>query len=675
MHPRPATRAAAWPSPRTARWLALAIVALAFGLRVAYVLQSRASPYFDAPDMDPLFHLEWARAWASGEAFTEEAYFRAPLYPWFLGLCLRLFGESLLVPRLIQAALGASTVWTCWWIGRRGFGERVGLLGALFAAVYWVSIYFEGELLVESLSVPLSFAALAVSLDLWERPAWKRAALAGMLFGLSAIARPNVLALMPFLAAWLWVAARRAGRPWLAPVAALALGTLAPILPVTLRNAIVGGEPVLIATQAGVNLWIGNNPTSDGSTAIVPGTRAGWWEGYHDAIALAEREAGRELSAGEVSRHYGRKGWGFLVDDPARALAHLAWKLRLFALGWELPNNTPDRFMAFRFGPILRLLPLGFVFVFPLGVLGLLACLRTRASATFPLWGYALVYSASVVVFFVNGRFRMPVMPALCVLAAFGLAWLVSLARARRWLALGACALLLAALVAAAEARPATLDATDAAGWQMLGVAAGRRGDATEARACFERAVAERPENVAGRVHLARVLNAQGEKERAQREARAALELDGSHAEAMDVLADLLIQSQRFEDALLVARRSQAVAPAAASGFYQEARALWMMDRQPEAEVVFRRALALGPDAFNCALGLGSLLASQERWRDAAAAFQQALEMRGEPDAEGWYWKAAQGALVALQRDGRASEAESLKRRLLSRHPDAPLPR
>ena len=76
------------------------------------------------------------------------------------------------------------------------------------------------------------------------------------------------------------------------------------MLPISAYNRIVGEDWVLIASQAGVNLWIGNNPESDGSTAIVPGTRGGWWEGYHDSIALAEAEAGRTLSASGVSRHY-----------------------------------------------------------------------------------------------------------------------------------------------------------------------------------------------------------------------------------------------------------------------------------------------------------------------------------------------------------------------------------
>ena len=48
------------------------------------------------------------------------------------------------------------------------------------------------------------------------------------------------------------------------------LCALIPIGGVTLYNATAGGDLVLIASQGGVNFYIGNNERSDGRTAIVP---------------------------------------------------------------------------------------------------------------------------------------------------------------------------------------------------------------------------------------------------------------------------------------------------------------------------------------------------------------------------------------------------------------------
>ena len=70
---------------RLERLLLLLLFALALGLRVAHVLAYRASPLFEEPQMDALYHVEWARALAAGREYQDGPYFRAPLYPWLLG--------------------------------------------------------------------------------------------------------------------------------------------------------------------------------------------------------------------------------------------------------------------------------------------------------------------------------------------------------------------------------------------------------------------------------------------------------------------------------------------------------------------------------------------------------------------------------------------------------------
>src|SRR5690349_4365953 len=135
-------------SPGRARaWLA-AVAAVALLLRVVYVLQSRSSPLFDAPQMDAAYHWDWARAFARGEDFQPGPFFRAPLYPWFLGLCVRVFGESFLAPRLVQAVIGTLSVLLLNRVAALAFDRCTGLVASAVAATYWTTIYFEGELLL-----------------------------------------------------------------------------------------------------------------------------------------------------------------------------------------------------------------------------------------------------------------------------------------------------------------------------------------------------------------------------------------------------------------------------------------------------------------------------------------------------------------------------------------------
>ena len=277
-----------WPSPKTTRLLLIGVLALAFLLRLVYSLQMQANPYFSEPAMDALYHLEWARTFATGETFRPgEPFFRGPLYPWFLGAVIRVFGDGLLIPRILQAGFGTAAVGLCYMIGRDVFDRRVGLLAALLAATYWVMIYFDGELLITTLVVPINLLGLWLTIRLGTNPTPRGAFLTGLCWGVSALARPQVLLLMPILALWLLLRVSPNWRAGWLPTLALTLGTALPIAPITTYNISVG-DPVLIASSGGVNFWIGNNPRSDGSTAIVPGTRPGWWQGYQDAIALAE---------------------------------------------------------------------------------------------------------------------------------------------------------------------------------------------------------------------------------------------------------------------------------------------------------------------------------------------------------------------------------------------------
>ena len=162
-----------WAAERPQRaelWTIAALVVLAFVLRLVYVMDLRASPYFEAPILDPAYHVDWARALAAGHTFEQGPFFRAPLYPWLLGGLFSALGPGLFAVRVVQCLLGAATTLLTWMVGRRAFDSRVGLLAAAGAATYWVLIYFDGELLIPTLAVPLNLLALWLTLGLARGP-------------------------------------------------------------------------------------------------------------------------------------------------------------------------------------------------------------------------------------------------------------------------------------------------------------------------------------------------------------------------------------------------------------------------------------------------------------------------------------------------------------------------
>lgn len=509
--PEAANRATSAPEPgvRTFRKdvvLFVVIILCAFSLRLIYVLQLRDSPLFDSPTMDARYHDEWAQAIASGEIFIEGPYFRAPLYPALLATVYKVFGYSYVAPRVIQAILGALSCGLLFLIGLRVFGRVVGAVAGFVAAGYWMLIYFDGELLIPSLIIFLDLMLIYTLLLASKAPGRLVYGLAGVVLGLTAIARPNVLLFGPAVVAWLIVLYRREFGRAVTYALCVTAGCLLVIAPITIRNYLVGKDAVLIASQGGVNFYIGNSSEADGITAIVPGTSGGWWGGYYGAIERAEQARGRKLKPSEVSRYYYGEAWKFIREQPGAYLRLLGWKLGLFWTRWEISNNKGIYFWTEQFTPVVRWLPLGFGVIGPLGIVGLVLCWRRRA-ALFPLWGFVLVYMAGVVLFFCTARYRMPVVPVLILLAAYAVSQGLRTVRQSAWGHLLAELGLLA--VAAGFVNLTHVDQwfrNDTTSWVMLGRAYERQHRSDLAADSYRQAIALAPTCLTAHLNLGKLL-------------------------------------------------------------------------------------------------------------------------------------------------------------------------
>jgi pentatricopeptide repeat protein len=409
----------------------------ALGLRLIYLSQLQDNPMFDAPVMDARYHDQWAQAISNGQPFLEGPYFRAPLYPYFLAIIYSLFGHNYLIPRIVQFIIGSLSCVLIYFLGKRTFGPTVGKIAAVMAALYGTFIYFEGELLIPVVIIFLDLALILALLSTEERPGWWRWLGCGAILGLSAIARPNVLLFGAVLLPWLAVRLRRRGlslRRSLVHLVGFCLGTCLVILPVTVRNYAVGKDFMPIASQGGVNFYIGNNPDSDGATAIVPGTLGSWWGGYWDAMELAQEAAGHPMRASEVSNYWFKKGLAFMRNEPGAYLVLMSSKLALFWGGAEVSNNKDIYFYSSRSAPLGILIRPGplywpFGILAPLALAGMVLAWRRREGRAGLMALFVFSYMVSVVLFFVTARYRLPVIPFLLPFAGYTL---VRLSRERR---------------------------------------------------------------------------------------------------------------------------------------------------------------------------------------------------------------------------------------------------
>jgi tetratricopeptide (TPR) repeat protein len=163
---------------------------------------------------------------------------------------------------------------------------------------------------------------------------------------------------------------------------------------------------------------------------MVPGARADLYGTYQGAIELAEKDEGRKLKPSEVSNYYTGKALDFILSEPGAAARLFFKKLYLFWAGIERSNDKYMQFFWKRYG--LGKLPLpGFWLVGPFALLGGALLIRRWRRYSL-LYLFVLSYMIGVVIFFVNGRFRLPVAPVLVIFASYAFFHLFETARTNR---------------------------------------------------------------------------------------------------------------------------------------------------------------------------------------------------------------------------------------------------
>ena len=440
---------------------------------------------------------------------------RAPLYPLFLAVHLRLFGETPTPIYLTQTVLSLLNVALVYALAGRARGHRrVPAIAATLAALYFPFAVYTQALLSETLFISLLLAGFL--LLAWWRPGaprgWRWLVLAGGVFGLATLARSLMLTFLPLVALWLFVQPTTDNRrpttderrfPWSvvsgrwSVALVFLLAAVLTIAPWTLYNSRLYGGLVVIDTSGAFNLMLGGRTAYDGNNRLDAPSR-NFVRALLDANLLAkQRDAliqpiaaadGTVLSDGpcllrsgdarfaaalarpdrtalpqaQVQQLMNAEGWCLIRARPlAFARKSLAELVDLFQINYSGDERFTDNFTAGRLPPLyaLGLFLLDdtlYVLVLPLAVLGwaLLWRARPRGSGTnlLALIGLWLLYNLAVApLLFAINRFRLPLMPFLCIFAAHALVYLPTGWRALRtrtgtaWAALALLLFLLAA--------------------------------------------------------------------------------------------------------------------------------------------------------------------------------------------------------------------------------------
>lgn len=506
-------------------------IALFLLTRVAYVLNLASSdPVLEqVAILDSIRYQNAAKQIADGALLgTPGVPAFGPLYPYFVATFTAL-GLGLWGIYLAQVALAAITTWLVFRIGVSLFGRSAGVLASSAWALYGAAGMFELKLIETTLATTLTTGTLYLLLPA-RGPRLVRHAGAGLLLGLACLARPNALLLLPVLAAWeasrgTWTRFR--GSAWRRTAAfTLAAGSVLALSGV--RNLAVAGEWALVSSQGGVTFYQGNNARADGTYSRPAGFSGDPERQAEEALALASRGLGRDVSSRQADAYWYDRGLEYLASDPANALGLWLRKLAFWFGSDEVSMEyvlSAERELHWA----LWLAPISFGSLLAAAVLRVdRRWLRGKQGLLFVTLAASLV---TTLLFFFASRYRVPAVPALAVFAGGGLARLATVRVPFR------LALATAVLSASSISWSPAYGLQKYAYYYALGNEYYRAGAPLEAARYFELAIAGRPDSWAMRHNLGEVYGVLGKHREAVDQLRIARRLDPTQPRTTRALA------------------------------------------------------------------------------------------------------------------------------------------
>lgn len=646
-------------------WLAFAaIAAVGAALRIfvgaEYLIKDPLSAY---PIVDALTYWNWAGRIAAGQLSDGQPFFSAPLYPYLLGL-IRACGGNLAAVYAVQILLDLTTAGLLAWIGRRRWGNAVGLLAA---ALYLLMFEPASECLrVLSSTVQLTLVALA-----WL--AWVTAQrtfslpyglLAGAALGLLALAYPPAIVLLPVFGLW-WLWNKGLSLGSVARAVAAVLAGLVVISPATIHNYWVCGEFIPISAQAGVTFAQGNTPGAVGTYTALPGVSMDREVQNRDAFRLYREATGQRPTWRSVNRYFFQRGFDYWRSDPPATTKLLALKAYWFLTGHHYGDiYVPSAEVAEGFLSRLRLIPLHTGWLIPPALLAL-AVLALRPRTYLPelvLLGLPL---AVVVAFWFSPRYRLPAVPVVVLAAAWALSQMVQWRRHLAWsiavpltVALGVGLGLVNQATDFDRVEPRRVPLYVGLGWAMseagqlddavmwyqkareldpnyptlaanLGGLLMQLGRADAALPYLQEAVRAEPQNVEAHNALAGVLIGNDRLDEALEHVQTAVRLRPDSADLHFNLALVLLRKDDFEGAIAQLREAARLDPTSSRTQVQISQLLYATGDAPGAIAALRKAHALAPDNPEIATDLAWYLATTPNLpsEDRAAALKIAQQV------------------------------------------------
>lgn len=359
----------------------------------------------------------WQLAAAPAEKWLEwygaaPIFYKAPFYAYLLAILSFLKAPAVSI-FVLQAAAAGLSAWLLFRIARGMFGEAAGLFAVALFALYGPDVHFTAVMLRGPWIVLSTLLVTDRLLAFVGQPSTARAGLVGLSVA-AAIVVNEAMTPLALLAPLAFLCAGPARGRVLKSCAGFAAGALAGLLPVVIRNLMVGAPPLQIAVTGSVVLAVFNSATSD---PLLFSARP---ENFAPVMDLAGASLSETLLACARSFSTASDWAGFYALKGAGLVAP-----------FENPDNL-NFYYAALVNPWLGLLP-AYGVLLPLALVGAALSWPARRAAWWCWVPSPLVLLAAMLLTLPLSRYRaawaIHLMPFAGLALSLGLAW----ARERRF--------------------------------------------------------------------------------------------------------------------------------------------------------------------------------------------------------------------------------------------------
>ena len=341
------------------------------------------------------------RDYATGQ---RDKMWRTPGYPIFLSSILMSFGYQLGIVRIFQAILGGISCVLVFFIGEKLFGTKVGLLSALYFAIYPPHVFMSTQILSENLLLPFSLFVVLSFMDAVKTNALRNIVACGVVLGLAVLTRPESGGVVLCIFGAVVVSSSAQIRVKIYMSACIVLFMFLVLSPWLIRNYFIAGRLVL-STVAGEAFWGGNNDF----TLRDPYWR-GHWKYPHelpdfDKVVSENDEVKRDQMRWRLGLDYLRNNY---TEIPKLAF----YKLQRF-YSVQLHDKLQRTVMILSFGLLMPFMAIGL-----LG--GTVKLFQDRHPGVIVSL-IILYYNLLAIIFWGSNRFRLTIDPYLIIFGIWGL--------------------------------------------------------------------------------------------------------------------------------------------------------------------------------------------------------------------------------------------------------------